>query len=135
MRMIAVVAALLLATHSGSTAERASQVPRVAGIYSNLSFNSEGGDVLGIEILIVPSSRGYAVVFQSSEGEPAVPVVVLANLVGNKLTFTLPSDSSYAGAFVGTITAEGMEGSFAEGHKDPGGSPIIRLKRGKSYWQ
>jgi hypothetical protein len=113
----------------------ATQPARVTGIYSNMSVHEESGDVLGIEVFVVLSSRGYFVVFQSSEGGPAVPVVAQAKIEGKSIEFVLPPESAYAGKFKGTLTEEGINGSFPSGRLGPDGSSVIRLKKGKSFWQ
>ncbi|MGH8069041.1 MAG: hypothetical protein ACRERE_28160 [Candidatus Entotheonellia bacterium] len=108
---------------------------RATGIYSNMSFHEESGDVLGIEVFVMRSSKGYFVVFQSSEGAPAVPVVVPVRIDGKSIEFDLPAECAYAGKFKGTLTEEGITGGFPSGRLGPDGSSLIRLKRGKSYWQ
>lgn len=113
----------------------AAQPLKATGIYSDMSFNQESGDVLGIELYVVLSSKGYVVVFQSSEGEPTVPVVVVAKIEGDTIEFELPPGCAYAGRFTGTLTDEGITGTFPSGRLGPKGNKIIRLKRGKGYWQ
>jgi len=54
-----VALALLAAGAFAGTAK----APRVSGIYSNLHWNAEGGDLLGIELFVVPRDTG--------SGEPA----------------------------------------------------------------
>ncbi len=44
---------------------------RVTGVFSNLKYNQEGGDLLGIEVFISYGGGGeYWLLFQESNGEP-----------------------------------------------------------------
>jgi hypothetical protein len=102
---------------------------RVTGIFSDMTYNQEGGDVLGTEIFIVLSNQGYFAVYQFSEGEPAPPVVVKAAVTGSAVTFSLPGEAGARGEFRGTVTDTELVGSFGKS------SQTIRLKRKNSYWQ
>ena len=102
---------------------------KVTGIYSSLVYNKEGGDVLGEEIIVGYSREGYFVVFQTSEGEPIVPVVVLVKINNQQITFTLPSPMNERGKFIGKISREGLVGKFQ------GSGQVLHLKRKHSYWQ
>jgi hypothetical protein len=55
LRLTAALVLCVAATNAGSVA----QTP-ISGIYSNLRYNSEGGDLLGMELLVLPneSSNG-----------------------------------------------------------------------------
>src|SRR5258708_5424616 len=66
---------------------------RVTGIYSDLYFNQEGGDLLGHEIFIVYTSGGYVAFVQESLGEPGMPGVVPVQVHGDTLSFNVPDPS------------------------------------------
>lgn len=102
---------------------------KVTGIYSDLAFNKESGDVLGEELLIVFSREGYYVVFQSSEGEPIAPVVIPAKIDGQKISFTLPANMAERGKFIGKFSRNWLIGKFQ------GSGQELHLKRKNSYWQ
>lgn len=119
--------ALLLALFTiSSSAEGLS--PRTTGIYSDMSYNTVGGDVIGTEIFVVDTNRGYYVVFQSGDGEPSVPVVIPAMVSGPTIRFTLPPGTA-GGTFTGTVSTTQLVGSFSSNHQ------TIHLKRKASYWQ
>ena len=63
-----VVMALFLA-HS---VVMAGEPKRITGIYSNLAYNQEGGDLLGMEVFIIPSDErsgnSYTAFVQIAEG-------------------------------------------------------------------
>ncbi len=107
---------------------------KLTGIYTNLKFNGESGDVAGIEIFVVWSKQGYRVVFQDAEGSPRSPIVVDATISDKKIKFTLPERKGYSGEFVGEFVEDGIAGSFADGTRSDAGK-MVRLKRSLSYWQ
>lgn len=121
------VCALLLGMIFAGTLT-AGEAVKVTGIYTNMSYNTEGGDVVGTEVFVVNTKRGYYVVFQSGDGEPSVPVVVPAEVLGSAIRFTLPP-GMVGGTFTGAIGPAQLTGSFSSNHQ------TIRLKRKASYWQ
>jgi hypothetical protein len=102
---------------------------KVTGVFSDMAYNKEGGDVIGIEIFLVYSNRGYFAVYQSSEGAPSVPVVLPAKVVGSSVSFQIPSEIDSRGSFMGTIDNNELTGCFS------GNGQSIHLKRKPSYWQ
>ena len=66
MRTLATIA-LLVATLPVIAAEKSA---RITGIYSDLRYHEEAGDLLGTEIFIVYAAGGYTAFVQSAEGEP-----------------------------------------------------------------
>ena len=106
--------------------------PWVTGTYSNLTYNEEGGDLLGWEIQLIPSRNGFKAVVQFAEGgEPDVALADVA-VSGGQVHFVLSAPFFPPGEFDGTVSPKGLEGAF----KDKGGSPEhLVLPRGTSYWQ
>src|SRR2546421_18097 len=74
--------ALLFAAVSSSAV---AQGPPIAGTYSDLAYDQRSGDLLGTEVHIVYSFRGYFVVMQCAAG---VPAVMPAKVAGDRLEFT-----------------------------------------------
>ena len=106
------------------------------GIYSSLSYNNEGGDLLGIEILVFLGDIGYFVLFQSAEGEPYRPEVIPAKINGNIIKFTLSDkNKGYSGEFIGEFNSTGLSGQFSNGQLSPFGKKKVKLLKGQSYWQ
>ena len=128
MRIVSILA-LVLWMFAVRGADADGRKVKVTGIYSDLAYNQEGGDVLGTELFIVFSRQGYYVFFQSSEGEPSVPMVVKAKVSGSNITFALPPEADPRGEFVGKITDNELVGSFKANGQ------AIHLKRKNSYWQ
>ena len=100
---------------------------RVTGIYSDLHYNSEAGDLLSMELLIVPSKAGYVACVQIAEGGAPFVAVVPISVSGAQVKFTMPA--SYGGQHI--------TGSFAGTKlvlRWPKGQQEVLL-RGESYWQ
>jgi hypothetical protein len=104
---------------------------QVTGIYSDLHYNKEGGDLLGMELVIVPSQSGYTAFVQIAEG--GAPYVTTVPFIAKEalVSFTLPQGGPYSGKrFEGKLS----ESSLAI--KSQTGSQATEiLKRGPSYWQ
>jgi hypothetical protein len=108
------------------------KINRISGIYSNLKYNSESGDLSGIELLIFPNNHvhesEYSGFFQISEGGAPFAVIVPIKVSGANIEFTLPSGPEFSNMhFVGEF--KGSELILRSlGNEE-------HLKRGKSYWQ
>ena len=72
--------ALLVSASSVSWGATAVPPPKISGIYSDHVFNHEGGDLLGIEIMIVPrepkGDLAWSVFAQVAEGGPPQTALV-----------------------------------------------------------
>jgi hypothetical protein len=105
---------------------------KVTGLFTDMHYISESGDVLGTEIFIIYSNSGYYAVMQCAEGAPSKPVVVNASIIGNKIKLQPHNDPSShcpMASFIGQITPSGLRGKF-EGTDYTG-----LLKHQRSYWQ
>ena len=98
------------------------------GTYSSFKSHRGSGDLVGVELHILPSRKGYFVVFQSSEGEPDEPVLVPAIVKASKLSFILPPGGSYTGKFTGEINSSYITGRFENGALSPHGASIWKIK-------
>ena len=104
---------------------------RVTGIYSSLHYNDEGGDLLGMELLIIPDNSGYVACVQIAEGGSPFVVVVPFVVTGSQVQFTLPPGSIYGGAHLtGSFLSDGAKLIL---HWPQGQQEV--LVRGHSYWQ
>lgn len=105
----------------------------ISGIYSNINYNTEGGDLLGMELFIFPSNTGpqlkYLVLVQIAEGGAPFAALVPLIIKDKTIEFTLPSGKHHS--------KERFTGKFVDGvlviHWSSGTEE--HLKRGKSYWQ
>lgn len=129
---LSVLLALAATVCNGQTKSPLPQKPvRITGTYTNMYYNSEGGDVIGDEIRIVNTRKGYQGVVQFAEGAPEELVIVDINVVGQNISFSIPDSSPYAGQFSGAIENGTLKGEF---HFKTGGADKVELKKGKSYW-
>ena len=109
------------------------QYKRSAGTYTNFSMHPDTGDLLGIEMTIIWSRNSYYVLFQSSEGEPSIPVLTKANIENGNIYFVLPPESPYR-KFKGLISPCAIKGSFSSGQLSPRGYKEFTLEKKNSYW-
>lgn len=128
----------LAATVLCATTLVAADAVRVAGVYSNLQYNEEGGDLLGVELLIFPSrnAAGYSGLVQIAEGGAPVAFLVPIHVAGVRIEFMLPQGGPYGGLrFSGTVSRTELIGKWSSGTAFGGVGDTERLRRGKSYWQ
>lgn len=109
----------------------AASVIKLAGTYSSIVFNEEGGDVLGYEVRIAPTARGFQAVVQVAEGAPGPLHVVDVIQTKDSIKFDIPLDGEVKGTFEGRVTASGLEGIISL----PAGRVRVELKRTISYWE
>jgi len=112
---------------------------RVSGIYSDMYYNEEGGDLLGMELMIVPTNTngGYSAFVQFAEGGAPTVAIVSLDIDGTKIEFTIPKEIAIYGGdhFVGVVKGDGIVGHWSNGQPAFTGGKEEHLKRGKSYWQ
>ena len=106
---------------------------RYTGTFSSLEYHQEGGDLLGVEIKIVPTRKGYQGVLQIAEGGPSQLMIVDVSFEKDTERFEIPKTySEYGGGiFEGKISSKGIRGAFKFN-----GVPGDRenLIRKSSYW-
>jgi len=107
---------------------------KVSGLYSDLTYHAEGGDLLGMELLVIPAGEDkngllWNAFFQIAEGGAPYCTVVSLLVRGNKVEFTLPPGRALGGLhFTGTISSTEMVLTRPAGQ-------VEHLRRGNSYWQ
>ena len=102
---------------------------KLSGIYSDLQYNAEAGDLNGMELLIVPQESGWRAFVQISEGGAPYIAIVPLTVKGNQIAFMLPPGGAYSGMpLVGTIIGTEILVRWSNGQID-------HLRHGKSYWQ
>jgi hypothetical protein len=109
---------------------------KITGLYTDMEFHEESGDVSGVEVFLVRSKQGAFVTFQWAEGSPFVPVVVPAKISGQRISFELPEvNGSISGVFDGEVANDAIHGRFLNGIRNKDGGDIFVLKKKESYWQ
>jgi len=113
------------------------QKVRITGIYSDLYYNRDDGDLGGTELFIVEVGElGYAAFIQHWEGGTTMPVVVPVEVNGNKVKFSVAAPSLGEGQYEGRITRNAFDGSWRHPLASGGfAEDPIHLKRKKSFWQ
>lgn len=90
---VTVVFLLTLLTMVASAAD--SQVAvKVAGIYSTLRYIEETGDLIGLEVMVIPQGDkdAWNAVIQVAEGGAPLVVIVPLEPVGDHFEFAMPKD-------------------------------------------
>jgi hypothetical protein len=102
--------------------------PDIYGTFSSYTYIEESGDIVGIELVVLPGFKHPEVVFQCAEGAPGETVLSAANVADDKLTFDIPQDNMCRGHYIATLTKSGLR--LTGDHLD---KPEL-LPRRKSYW-
>jgi hypothetical protein len=120
------VALALFAASSGFGAQ-----VRVTGTFTDLRYSQESGDLIGVELLIVPAhgdTGSYVAFVQMAEGGAPYSAVVPVEVSGNKLKFSMPNPGTYAGlSFSGIVSRDRLIGTWTDGNHEV-------LRRHASYW-
>jgi hypothetical protein len=103
----------------------------VAGTYSSLAYHEEAGDLVGMEIKIIPLDGGFQGAVLLSEGEPRAMVLVSVAVQGTDVRFQMSGEGLPEWSFVGRVTPTQLVGkiSYAEG-----GVEDVVLSRQCGYW-
>ena len=106
--------------------------PKIAGLYSNLTYNDEGGDLLGMEIFVFLGDKRYYALVQESSGEPSKPHLLPLTLIGeDSIRINYPPGNAII-KLEGTIYQDKL---VIRLHFKSHTTEPITLKRGNSYWQ
>jgi hypothetical protein len=108
----------------------------LTGVYSNMRYYEDSGDIAGLEIFIVYSINGYYALVQMAEGGPEVPALLPLKVEGDSIQFDYPRGGNVFDVFRGKFVKWGLVGKFESAIKDPiSSTTTFRLKKTKSYWQ
>ena len=104
----------------------------VTGLFSTLRMSEASGDLVGVEIHIVPNPVGYSAIVQGSEGAPGFPEVVTVTVQARTIDFVIRDGSGSGlppGKYSGTIVREGLRlNGPTEHYKN------YLIPRATSYW-
>jgi hypothetical protein len=102
------------------------------GMYSSLANSQRSGDVVGMELFVVPGGNSLHGVLQGSEGAPGTPIVVPLQASGSSVRFSVPPNCSCA-LPQGDYTAQlSRSGAKVRGPREFGERQLARTV---SYWQ
>jgi len=116
------------AISSFAIAQQTKAQTKVTGIFSDLNYVEEAGDLIGMEVFIFFAGEPR-VLYQESAGEPMEPSLVKARIQGDSIEFTVPQLGGGHRTFKGRITKTHLIGKFT------GSRETIKLPRRSSYWQ
>lgn len=106
----------------------------LTGTFSSLRFNTKAEHLLGVELKIVLTRKGYQGALQIAEGGLSEIMVVDVQLRrNNTIRFNIPVSYPFygGGTFEGRVDSKGITGDFT--FVGVTGNPE-RLVRGRSYW-
>ena len=104
----------------------------VTGLFSTLRLSEASGDLVGVEIHIVPNPVGYSAIVQGAEGAPGFPEVVTVTVQARTIDFVIPEGSGSGlppGKYSGTIVREGLRLNGPTEHYNN-----YLIPRASSYW-
>jgi hypothetical protein len=106
--------------------------PKLQGIYSNMEPSVEQGQLIGMEVFILPhvldEEVAYVALVQFSDGLPTRPQLVDLAIHDDGISFTAVHPVEGEIGFRGSIDTDGLTGRF-----DALGE--VALPRGESIWQ
>jgi hypothetical protein len=106
--------------------------PKLQGIYSNMEPSVEQGQLIGMEVFILPhvldEEVAYVALVQFSDGLPTRPQLVEVAVQDDGISFTAVHPIEGEIGFRGSIDTDGLTGRF-----DALGE--VALPRGESIWQ
>jgi len=121
---------LLLLAFTGVTS--LASAAGISGIYSNMRYEEQAGDLVGHELFIYPGCGKYCVLVQIARGGAPYSELLSLTVKEDKIEFTLSEEGVYSGAsFSGVVHSSKIIGEF----KMNSGKFSVEFKRGKSYWQ
>ena len=108
----------------------------LTGLYTNMQYNEESGDINGVELFIVTKREGYIAYFQDAEGGPFLPIIIPIEIKNKKIEFEIPKRGhGYSGKFIGIIHESSIELSNSSEASNQKSNEKIILLKGLSYWQ
>jgi len=129
MSLALLIAVASMGSVAGQNSPRAAGA-RPTGMFSNLQYIAEAGDVIGMEVYLVFGHGEYSAIVQCAGGEPGSPIVVSAQVEKMRVSFDLPEGQPECGtSFEGVVSTQGLRGRFRGEGKDRW------LPRKKGYWE
>lgn len=104
---------------------------RLVGTFSSFRLHEESGDLLGIEIKIVPTSTGTVAIVQVAAGEPGQPAISAVSTSMDSLFIVFQYDAQREATFRARVSGAGLGGTLVIA----GGAPRPdNLPRRCGYW-
>jgi hypothetical protein len=140
MRMQLAATLIVLAVLCAKAGEPAAAAARarpvsLAGTFSGLEYNEEAGDLLGVEIKLVPWTEGhYRAAVLIAEGSPTRFVIVDVSVRDGIVKFTVPATDLHSEdgfEFRGKVVKANLTGTitYASGTKEQ-----VTVRKRCGYW-
>lgn len=100
----------------------------IGGLYSNVEYNEEGGDLIGAELILIPDSEGMIAIFTSYENEMLPYAAANITQSGATLQFRTRTESGEE-SYQGTLSAERITLRRDDVNADSEAEPIVLFKR------
>jgi hypothetical protein len=130
-----IVVTVFLVLTAGDGVKRGSNskaVPvKIAGTYTNVHYIEEAGDLLGMEIKIIPLGERYQAAVFVCEGSVGPMRVVDLRVRGTTIAFDVRESEDAAWSFAGTVSAKSLKGIVTH---SLGGRESVTLQRKCGYW-
>lgn len=122
--------AILFFAFLAGLGEAADRAP--VGTFSNLEYRPQSGDLVGVEIKIVPTSRGFQGALLIAQGLPREFIVVAILFEGNRVRFVVPASYDVYGGteFEGVFDRNTIRGRM---RYPTGAVQDVRLAR-RGHW-
>jgi hypothetical protein len=104
---------------------------KVTGTFTNLKYLKEAGDLLGYEIRVLFTQKGYYALVQVASGGAGVAVLEPVRISEERLLIAFKDHPFGLESFEGAISQATLTGKF---RFTTGTAESVSLKRGKSYW-
>ncbi len=102
------------------------------GLFTDLKYSPESGDLDGYELYITLSREGFSATLLDCQGECSPLQNVIPVFEGNIVSFEYIDMAGEKYLFKGEVDEAGICGSFSD--PELGSLGKIFLKRGQSYW-
>ncbi|MES2296642.1 MAG: hypothetical protein V4582_06340 [Pseudomonadota bacterium] len=129
---VALAGGALAFSAGAGAADNKSHPVRCQGTYSSFEFNKEGGDLLGLEIKIVPAGEHFEAVVQSAQGEPGALFLATATCSKGRITISIPKQPDRP--FVSLEGVVSKNGIKAQLNYEGGSVEKIFVPRRPGYW-
>lgn len=97
------------------------------GLYSNVQYVEEGGDLVGEDLILIPSNKKMSGVFTSYENE-MIPYAIDVKQQGNKMKFNINTRNGEQN-FQGLISSEKFNFWRNNVNDDPETKPVTLIKK------
>lgn len=104
------------------------QTANIGGLYSNVEYNEEGGDLIGAELILIPNGEEITGIFTSYENEMLPYAAVNITRSRNTVQFRTHTESGEE-SYQGTLSRERITLRHDSVNADSEAEPMVLFKR------